>query len=174
MDSIILEIVKIAFPAMVVAVTVYVLLREMLTQQRRLQQIDYQQQNQKGALPVRLQAYERLSLFCERISIPNLLMRVRRDEMNAATLNISLMLAIQQEYEHNVTQQVYVSDQLWAIIQATRDDALQFLEIAAEKVEKRANGQELASMMLRLHQQRDSDPIITAQAAIRREAAALF
>jgi hypothetical protein len=174
MDQVILEIVKIAFPALVVAFTVYYVLRELFHQQNQLRQLDNQKTQKQASLPIRLQAYERLSLLCERLAIPNLLMRVKYQDMNAATLRVSLMLAIQQEYEHNVTQQVYVSDQLWAIIQATRDDALQFLDIVTDKVDKKATGHQLAEALLQYHAQREADPIATAQAAIRKEASGLF
>ncbi|MCB0639797.1 MAG: hypothetical protein KDC54_24405 [Lewinella sp.] len=174
MDSIILEIVKIAFPALIVAFTIYFVLREQFAQQARLRQLEKQREYKQASLPVRLQAYERLSLLCERLAIPSLLLRIRNEEMNAATLRISLMLAIQQEFEHNITQQVYVSDQLWAIIQATRDDALQFLDIVSEKVDKKATGAQFSEALLHFHAQREADPIATAQSAIRKEASGLF
>lgn len=174
MGSIFLEIAKIVFPAMIVAIVVYFVLREMLVRQLQIQQQKAHQKRQATTLPVRLQAYERLSLLLERVALPGLIMRVRTPEMNAASLKLALLMGIQQEYEHNITQQIYVSDQLWEILKATRSDLFEFIDVVAEKVDKKAPGQELAAALLSLHQQREADPILTAQAAIRREAATLF
>lgn len=170
----ILEIIKIIFPAIIVAIVTYFVLREMLRKQLQMQHQKLQQDRQSSSLPLRYTAYERLSLFCERITLPALLMRVRSEEMNATSLKIGLMMAVQQEYEHNVTQQIYVSDQLWQIIKVAREDVLQFIDIVADKVDKNAPGGELATALLGMWEQRESDPLLTAQSAVRKEAATIF
>lgn len=120
--TVILEIIKITVPALVVFATVYYVLKLNSKKERERHMYELKAKQVKSAFPLRMQAYERLAMFCERISIPNLLLRVRRDNMSASDLKLALMIAIRQEYEHNITQQVYVSDQLWEIITLARDE----------------------------------------------------
>ncbi|MBK8558234.1 MAG: hypothetical protein IPL65_22000 [Lewinellaceae bacterium] len=70
----------------------------------------------KITLPVRLQAYERITLLCERVEITNALLRIRMTGMSMSDLRGALMLAISQEFDHNTSQQLYVSETLWQII----------------------------------------------------------
>lgn len=93
------------------------------------------QEQNKQILPLKLQAYERLALFLERIKISNLILRIpKADSSNSDWIN-TLMLAAQQEFEHNLVQQVYVSDQLWSIINLAKDEVLHDLHSVAEKSE---------------------------------------
>src|SRR5690606_3917144 len=108
--SVILEIIKITIPALIVFATVHTLLKQYLEKQYQLRKLDLKQDQTKTTTRLRLQAYERLSLFCERISIPSLILRLRSEKMNAMELRLAMMIAIQKEFEHNITQQVYVSD----------------------------------------------------------------
>ena len=86
----------------------------------------------------------------------------------------SLLVAVQQEFEHNVTQQVYVSDNLWQIIQVARDDLSRFIDLVSEKVDKDSPAREFSEMLLAYYQQREAYPLQHAQSAIRKEAASLF
>ncbi len=116
---------------------------------------------------LRLQAYERLALLTERIALPSLLLRTRKDGMTANQLRAALLIGIQQEFEYNLTQQVYISGQLWQIIKLTRDDLSRIVSLAAEEG---GTGREMADRLFTLVQNRENDPILTAQEAIRREA----
>lgn len=169
-----LEILKITLPALVVGVTVYFVVREMMRRQIQMQHQHLQSQRQSGTMPLRMQAYERLSLFIERLSLPGLLMRTHNDEMSATTLRLTMLLNVQQEFEHNISQQVYVSDQLWRVIEATRDDLIEFITVVSEKVPKDAPSRQLRDALIGYQQQREQDPIAIAQMAIRKEAASLF
>jgi len=169
--EVVLEIVKITVPALVVFITVYYLFRQYLEGQQRLKAMELRQAQQGTTLPMRLQAYERLSLYCDRMLMPNLLLRVKRPGMTASELRVALLLAIQQEFEHNITQQVYVSDQLWQIIRLARDDSMDVISTAAEEVEPRAEADVLARAILDRLNQRGSLGLETALQAIKKEAA---
>lgn len=171
--SVLLEIIKITVPALVVFATVYFLIKTYLDKQYQLQLLEYRQKIQGTTIPLRLQAYERLSLFCERIAIPNLLLRLQEKEQTAASLKMSMMLTIQQEFEYNITQQVYVSDQLWQIIKISRDDTFNIINGIAEKVDPKASSKELAGMMLRFMENQPSTALDKALTAIKKEASIL-
>ena len=170
----VIDLLKITVPAIIVGATAYYIIRNMLGQQLHLQSQKMREKRQSTVLPLKLQAYERLSMLCERIAIPGLVMRIQSEDMNCATFKVALLMAIQQEFEHNVTQQIYVSDQLWEIIKATRNDLYAFIDLVSEKVDKKEPAHHLAGSLLAYLEQRESDPIHTAQSAIRKEAALLF
>ncbi len=172
--GVILEIIKITVPALIVFFTVQTLLKEYLDKQYKLKQLDYQQKKQDGTLPLRLQAYERLSLFCERISIPNLVLRLRTEEMQVADLKVAMLIAIQQEYEHNISQQIYISDQLWQILQLSRDEIVYMISNTAASLPADANANELAKRLFQLIGESESNILSKAQLAIKKEVSTLF
>ena len=74
--------------------------------------------------PLQLQAYERLILLCDRIALPNLVSRTYEPHMNAREMQYTLISTIRQEFEHNTTQQIYVSQLAWNAVQNLRDQNL--------------------------------------------------
>ena len=80
---------------------------------------------QKESLPIRLQAYERLTLFLERISPQNLLKRVSPISQEVEDYKSLLIQTVEQEYEHNLSQQIYVSDPCWRIVSAAKNSTIQ-------------------------------------------------
>ena len=80
------------------------------------------------------------------------------------------MLAIQQEYEHNITQQVYVSDQLWQIIKIARDTSVNIVNIVADSVEPTAPSKEFTKAVFDYLQENDMPIIEKSLLAIKKEA----
>lgn len=125
-------------------------------------------QDNNGRQALQLQAYERLSLLLERIAVQNILLRRPAGELSAQQYTASLLLTIREEFEHNVTQQVYVSDPLWQIVLQARDNVSQLIVRAAEGAD---SGKQVANRLLHMSQNQPADPIALAQRAIRQEAA---
>jgi hypothetical protein len=174
MLSFFLEILKITIPGLIVFLTAYFVLKTYLENQQKLEGIKIRGQQLSATSPLKLQAYERLSLLCERIAIPSLLLRVRKEGMSVGELRIALLIAIQHEYEHNITQQVYVSQQLWEIIKIARDESVEFVTLVAERLDTKADGRELAAALINLLNQRESIATEKALLAIKKEAATMF
>lgn len=172
--STLLEILKLTIPALIVYFTVSRLLQQYLNHQYNTQLGELRKKQQDATLPLRLQAYERLSLFCERIDLPNLMIRIRPEGLTVPEYRLSLMLAIQQEYEHNITQQVYISDQLWEIVKMARDDAMNVINHAADQLQAKDEGRKLADAIISIIAQRGGSAQATALQAIKKEAGVLF
>lgn len=168
--SVILEIIKITVPALIVFFTVHTLLKQYLENQYKLRMVEFKQSQQKTTVPLRLQAYERLSLFCERISIPGLVLRLRTEGMTARELRLSMMIAIQKEFEHNITQQVYVSDNLWKIVSIARDDVLNVINLVFSQTDPHADARAYSNDLFNFLEQRDGIPLDKALEAIKKEA----
>ncbi|WP_116126172.1 hypothetical protein [Lewinella sp. IMCC34183] len=121
---------------------------------------------------LRLQACERFTLMLERIAVPNLLLRLPPDdETPVREYRAELLLAIRQEVEYNITQQIYVSDSLWSIITQTRDNVS--LQIARAS-EEATSARQVAERLRMISGQQTENPVALAQGAIRREAASVL
>jgi len=165
-----LEILKFTIPALSVVFVVYLMLRQYFESEHQRQMLDIRAKQQTTTLPIRLGAYERLSMFCERISIPALILRVRAEGTNAAQLRMALLIAIQQEFEHNITQQVYISDNLWKIIQIAREDVEVTINHVYQSVDPDVDSKQFASALFDFLKDKPVLPIHKAQEAIKKEA----
>lgn len=169
--EVILEIIKITVPALIVYFTAYNLLSRLIENQLQQKSLELRQEAKEQTLVMRMNAYERLTLLCERISIPNLLLRLRGSSKTAQDLRMAMLMTVQQEFEYNLSQQVYVSQKLWEIIQVARDNTVNLIEQLAKQVPPDAPSRELAALYLS-HLERHPDlSLETALAAIRKEAA---
>ena len=86
--------------------------------------------SQKDTLPVRLQAYERMTLFLERIAINNLVVRVAPQGQDKAKYENLLIKQVETEFEHNLSQQIYMTDECWNIIKAAKSATIQMIRSA--------------------------------------------
>jgi hypothetical protein len=172
-----LEIAKFTIPAVVVFLTAYFLVKSMLDNEKLRRQHEIGFKNQKIATPLRLQAYERLVLFLERTSPSSLLPRVIQPKMTASEMQRELISTIRMEYEHNLTQQVYVSTRCWQAVVAAKDNMQKMVNMVAAKVllqNKEASAQELAKNLLEFVMEIDQEPNSAALEIIKAEAKALF
>jgi hypothetical protein len=159
----------------VVAYYIYTMVQKYLNERNNMRALNIQQNRIQATLPLRLQAYERLLLLCERISIPNLVGRLRTEGASASDLRMAMLMAINQEFEHNVTQQIYVSEKLWKILLMARDNTANSLDIVAQKLDKSATSEAfIGEMGAFLNEENASNSIAMAQSAIRQEAASLI
>ena len=166
-----MEIIKITVPALIVFLTVYYLMKTHSRQMITLESMKLKKDAASTTLPLRLQAYERLALFCERISPDNLLLRFRKENMSGKDLQNLLVLAIKQEYDHNLTQQIYVSESLWNIIQLCKDRILELI-YAAGKAKDADNPDVFSNILIKAFE--ETNPVKTAQRAIRKEVQLYF
>ncbi|WP_158978339.1 hypothetical protein [Cellulophaga sp. L1A9] len=94
-----------------------------------------QKDTQKHTLPIRLQAYERMALFLERISIPSLVVRVAPLTSSKNDYELLLIRTIETEFDHNLSQQIYLTDDCWNIIKAAKSATIQSIRKAALSAE---------------------------------------
>jgi len=121
---------------------------------------------------LRLHACERLTLMLERINVPNLLLRLSPPaDSGAKEYTAMLLMTIREEFEYNVTQQIYVSDALWSIMIQARDNVSQLIVRAAEDAD---SGEQVASRLRLMSSRQPDDAIGVGQAAVRREASLML
>ncbi|HRI29274.1 MAG TPA: hypothetical protein PK239_12960 [Chitinophagales bacterium] len=156
MVEFILELLKFSIPAIIVLVTAWLLLSNMLDNTLQAKQLEVaarrMELNSKRAqdlLPVRFQAYERLALLLERMHPQALIMRVRDESMTAPEMQMALITTIRAEFEHNITQQIYVSTEVWAMIRAATEEMISIINQLAAKLPTEASGNDLSLSLLR-------------------------
>jgi len=118
--EILIEVVKYALPSLVI----YFLMRQYTSQQTFLMAQQNRKDADKDVKALRFQAYERLIMFVERTKLSDLIIRLNTPELDANALKTILLVSVQKEYEHNITQQLYVSGQLWKMIELYKDQTI--------------------------------------------------
>lgn len=170
-----LELLKYTIPGLIVFATAYFLLKLYLDDRLRMELAAQRKEAIKITLPLRLQAYERLTLLCDRAAVQNTLLRIRMPDMTTSELRGALLLAINQEFDHNTSQQLYVSDTLWQIISFAKNETLAFVSNAAAGLDPDAPAADLVNALLTaLDEMGPATPLQKALIAIRVEAGQLF
>lgn len=171
--EVILDIVKTTVPALIVFLTVYFMMKSFFEGQQALKAMELRNAAKSTTVPMRLQAYERLSLLCERISIQNMVLRFKDDSESVTEMRLKMLLSIQKEIEYNVTQQVYVGDTLWQIITLYRDQVTAIVNGVSAEMKTDATTDDYARGLLLVAAKTDS-ALSKAQSAIKAEASLLL
>lgn len=172
--EVILEIIKTTVPALIVFLTVWFLFKEYNKNDYSVKLHELKRKTSETILPIRLQAYERMALFGERINLPKLLFRIRTESMTASDLSMALMVAIDQEFEHNVSQQIYFSPELWQIILMAKNEAVGISLKVAEGMPKETSGIEYSQALFKYLETSPQQALYQAQVAIKKEVAVLL
>ena len=125
----------------------------------------------KDTLPIRLQAYERMALFLERIAINNLVVRVHPVGQDKSNYENLLIKQIENEFDHNLSQQIYMTDQCWNIIKAAKNATIQAIRSAAMSESDTAD--KLREDILNQSMEKSS-PSVTALAFVKKEISELW
>ncbi len=130
--------------------------------------------NNEIIVPLRIQAYERLILFLERISPDSLLTRHNQTGLTARQFHTILLTSIRNEYEHNLSQQVFISSKAWEMVKNARTQMTKIINTAAEKTNPNAPSLEFSKKILELASEYDKLPTQVAIEAIKKEIQMLF
>jgi len=152
------DILKITLPALIVFFTAWVLLRNMIRNDQDKRRQELLLQNSRTVTPIKLQAYERIVLFLERISLESLLVRVSAPEMTAKQLHTSMLNTIRSEFEHNLSQQIYMSPQAWEVVRNARSNMIKIINSEVEKMPSKASGMALSKRLLESIMEMDKEP----------------
>jgi hypothetical protein len=168
------EILKIVLPAIIVFLTAYFLFRDMLENSQKQREFEFRIKNGKKVTPVRLQAYERLALLLERISPQSLLMRISPNDITAFEYHQQLLSHIRQEFEHNFSQQIYVSAILWETIRGARENLIGIINKSAEEINNDAPALALSKKIIENYIEEEDQPILIAMNELKKEVGKLF
>lgn len=135
-------------PGILVAVIAYVLIEKFLNNENLRRQMEIQKISTDHITPQRLSAYERMALFLERIK-PTAMIRRISAQSTAKNYEVLLIQAIQSEWEHNLSQQIYVSPETWKIIYSAKNATQNFIRECAVELGEDASAQELQEFIVK-------------------------
>ena len=158
MDAL-LEFAKILLPAALVLYAMYLTFRSFLQKEMEKKLLDLRMKNKEQVLPIRLQAYERMCLFLERISPKNILPRINDGSLSSGELHQSLLAEIREEWNHNLSQQLYMSDEAWNLVRNAQEEIITIINECRTRVEPESRGIELAKAIIAQLMEREHDPV---------------
>jgi len=164
-----LDILKYSIAGMGVIWIAFYLLKPYLDKQDQIQLLELKKSAINQTLPLRLQAYERIVLFIERINPANMLIRLKAGDYTAAELHALVVNEIRNEYQHNITQQIYVSLRAWGVVKQLKNDTLNIVSNAVKALPENATGMELGKIILAHLGQLENDPYDVAIGLIRKD-----
>lgn len=157
-----LEILKITIPGLLVLLAAYYVLDGMLKNEERKRYYEMKRNASKVLDPIRLTAYERFALFLERINPESLILRVHQPGMTAVELHVTLLSTIREEFEHNVSQQIYITPELWSVIKNSKESLIQFINTYSSKVPDNVPAIELSKVLIESYNAMENSPIEVA------------
>ena len=161
-------------PALIVGAAMFLLVRQYMQRDYKKRLLELRMKNSETVLPIRLQAYERICLFLERITPSNLLLRVSGSGTTAAEYHRTLLTEIRNEYNHNISQQIYMSEQAWQLVKRSREDVVTMINRAYQEMNDKSRGTDLAKKVLETILSEEIDPTARAINFMKREMNQIF
>lgn len=173
MDALI-EFGKILIPASVVLYAAYLVVRSFIQKDIDLKKLEIRGRCIETVLPNRLHAYERMTLFLERMSPQNLLVRLNTGSIPAKEFQQLLLTEVRNEYNHNVSQQVYISEEVWELIKNAKEDLIVTINDSASGMGEEASSLDLAKKIFEKTISKTIDPLAHALSELKREVQRIF
>lgn len=167
--TVFLDFIKILVPASVVLYAMYLMVRSFIIKEIELKKLEVRSRSIETVLPVRLQAYERMTLFLERTAPQNLLVRINQPGITARDFQKLLLEEIRNEYNHNVSQQVYIGEEVWSQIKSAKEDLILVINEAAQMVHPDAPSIEFAKKIFEVSLNKNVDPMGLALSELKKE-----
>jgi hypothetical protein len=169
-----LEVLKYVLPSLVVFATAFLLIKSFFEDNIRQKEMEIKMIQKKDLTPLRLQAYERIVLFLERISPHSLLPRTNQYELTAGNFQSILLSQIRSEFEHNLSQQIYISKEAWMVTKSAKESVVKIINQASEYVAPDAPAFELSRTILEHMIKHAASPTETAIDFLKKEVDSYF
>jgi hypothetical protein len=153
---------------------VYYILKNDIQRFFDLKNIELNKESRAHLLPLRLQAHERLIIFTDRINPANLLVRLHQQGIGIGTLQAGILNEVRSEYQHNITQQLYVDSVTWNVVRKLKDDTIAMINNAVQGLSADANGIELSRAILQHMASIDEHPYDLTIELIKKDIQKLF
>lgn len=169
-----LEILKYILPSLVVLLTACVVMMGQMRGETARQMAALKREQAKSITPVRLRGYERLALLLDRTVPETMLLNMNLPEMNCLQLQTALLTQIRQEYDHNAAQQIYVSNELWNLIRASKESLLHLVNTCAKNFKQEDSAFKFAETLIKTYNYTPDTPTELAMKRLKQEVRELF
>ena len=168
------DILKIVLPALIVLLTAYLLIDKLLRNEEKRRNFELRRQSSTTITPIRLRAYERLILVLERTTPATLIVNVAKPEMTNMELHTQLLASIRQEFSHNLSQQIYVSDEMWVCLRGAQESLLRLVNTCASQFNPANSATELAERIIQVYNASEHTPSELAIELLKKEVRLFF
>lgn len=170
----IIELLKILIPAAAVLYGMYLTVQTFLQKQFEQKQLDIKQKNSELITPLRLQAYERMTLFLERITPNNLLVRLSASGMEVLDYQRVILHEIREEFAHNLSQQIYISHEVWEKTRQAMNEIVALVNTSAAELSPDAPALNLSKKIFEKVISESKQPTTEALKFLKEEVQAMF
>ncbi len=178
-----IEILKFTVPSLIVLISVWIVMHKLFKNEEQKRLWELKRAAQKQISPTRLRAYERLALLLERTQPEALVMSLSERMEQAGTtlaalpvakMQQELLRAVRLEFDHNMSQQIYVSDEVWAKIIGARDQIGAFISAMSLQLPPESNALDYAKVLMTAYNNNGDTPHQIALEALKDEARGLL
>jgi len=159
-------------PSMIIAGTAFFLVKYFVENDQKKRLLELKFHSKDLVTPIRLQAYERMAMFLERIEPNQILFRVSAPDLTAYQMQTILIASIRSEYEHNLSQQVYISPAVWEGVKNAKEKVINIINVAAGHLPEDATSTDLAASILQAVV--DESPTARAMENLKKDIALLY
>ena len=163
------DLAKVLLPAAIFLYGMYLIVRSFINRDIEVRKLEVRSRAIETILPNRLQAYERMCLFMERITPQNMLLRLNSPGIPAREFHRMLLEEIRNEYNHNVSQQVYMCEAVWNLVKNAKEDLVIMINEALEQMLAEATSIDLAKKIFELAMDKKVDPMGHALSELKKE-----
>lgn len=167
-----LDLLKYTIPALVVLIATAIIVNKFLITEIRKKQLTLFREGLKTTLSLRLQAYERLTVFLERIKPRSVFPRIYQHGMTVGEFQYAIIKSIKQEFDHNLSQQIYVSTKVWDTIVGAKEQQMAMINQISSSLKPTDSAKALHKLILDSYTKSSPEklPINVALAILREEA----
>jgi len=173
-QKLIIDIAVLAAGGGITVAIAYALIKNDIQTYFKLRFQGQQKEGQGVLLSLRLQAYERLILFVERINPANLLLRLHQPGISPQDLQALVLTELRAEYQHNITQQLYIETSTWDVVTKLKEDTFAMLNNGMKSLPANAAGVDLSRNILQHMAQMKDNPYELTLALIKKDIHQLF
>lgn len=164
------ELLKYIVPALIVLFAVWIVLGRMLKEEREKRRFELRRQDRNITNPIRLRGFERLALLLERITPEHILVNTDLNDMTMQDLQRHLLQTVRLECDHNLSQQIYVSDETWQSIILAKEETLNFINAIALQMPNGSSALQYAQTLITAYNQNGETPTQHAMQLLKNEA----
>jgi hypothetical protein len=172
--EIVLEFGKLLIPALLVLYAMYLTVKNIMAKDIERKEVDLKIKNYEKILPMRLQAYERIALLLERISPNNIMLRLNNPKLSAKEFQIILVKEIRDEFNHNLSQQIYVGADTWVLVKKAIEDTINLINQCAINLKDEAKSVDLMKAVFGEIMQSDVDSVQHALSQLKKEVSQFY
>lgn len=169
-----IEVLKYCIPALIVLLATWIVMHKLFNNEQQKREWELKRASQKEISPIRLRAYERLALMLERTQPEHMLMDLEVATMTVQQVQQRLLQTIRLEFDHNMSQQIYVSESVWEQIMVARGQMMAFVSAMAVQLPPESTSLDYAKVLLTAYSTNGETANEKALRALKEEAAKLI